>query len=204
MCPHARTRTAGPQGRSQSLPAVCAEDRDLVHAVLRKDRKAAADFIDRYADPVYAYVRQRLAPKTDQVDDLVQDVFLVALENLQTFAGDSSVRTWLIGIARHKVEDHYRALLRTHATIAEWDDESDVVAASFPDLDALIDQSRLEEKTRRILSQLPEAYRLALMWRYWEQRGADEMAAQAGKTEKAIERLLARARARFKQLWEAE
>lgn len=175
-----------------------------MHAVLRKDRKAAADFINRYADPIYAYVRHRLAPKTDHVDDLVQDVFLVALENLQTFEGDSSVRTWLIGIARHKVEDYYRARLRTHETISDWDEESAVIPASFPDLDGLIDQSRLEAKTRRLLSRLPEAYRVALLWRYWEHRSAGEMAAQTGKTEKAIERLLARARARFKQLWEAE
>ena len=41
-----------------------------------------AEFVDRHTDPVYAYVRHRLLPRTDLVDDVVQDVFLAALEGL--------------------------------------------------------------------------------------------------------------------------
>src|SRR6266508_4078546 len=48
----------------------------------------------------------------DLVEDVVQDVFLVAHQKLATFAGQSSVVGWLLGIARHKVEDFYRAQLR--------------------------------------------------------------------------------------------
>jgi DNA-directed RNA polymerase specialized sigma24 family protein len=72
-----------------------------------------------------------------------------------------------------------------------------------PTLDELIDAARAEEKTRQILAQLPVAYSAALQWRYWEKRSAREMAARTGKTEKAIERLLARARTSFRRLWEA-
>jgi DNA-directed RNA polymerase specialized sigma24 family protein len=39
------------------------------------------------------------------------------------------------------------------------------------------------------------------MWRYWEEASAREMAAKTGKTEKAIERLLARARVEFRERW---
>jgi DNA-directed RNA polymerase specialized sigma24 family protein len=39
------------------------------------------------------------------------------------------------------------------------------------------------------------------LWRYWEQRSIREIAAAIGATEKSIERMLARARARFKELW---
>ena len=49
---------------------------------------------------------------------------------------------------------------------------------------------------------LPEQYRMALIWRYWEQASAREMALKTGKTEKAIERLLARARAEFRERWD--
>src|SRR6266508_2138591 len=90
-------------------PEPSSEERALVAAVLAKDRKAAAEFVSRYADAVYAYVSRRLAPRADLVEDVVQDVFLVALQKLATFAGQSSVVGWLLGIARHKVEDLYRA-----------------------------------------------------------------------------------------------
>jgi hypothetical protein len=45
-----------------------------------------------------------------------------------------------------------------------------------------------------------ESYGLALRWRYWESRSVRDTADATGKTEKAIERLLAHARARFTEL----
>ena len=185
--------------------APAADERALVAAVLQKDRKAAAEFVARYADPIYGYVSRRLSPRGDLVEDVVQDVFLVALQKLDTFAGQSSLVGWLLGIARHKVEDFYRAQLREPDPFPDDADADAVDAGSAvePNLDDVIDAARAQEKTRRILERLPAAYSAVLLWRYWERRSAKEMAAQSGKTEKAIERLLARARAHFKRLWEA-
>jgi DNA-directed RNA polymerase specialized sigma24 family protein len=45
---------------------------------------------------------------------------------------------------------------------------------------------------------------MVLLWRYWERRSAAEMAAATGRTEKAIERLLARARGQFRRRWNRE
>lgn len=180
------------------------EERVLLEAVLKKDRKATAEFISRYADPVYGYISQRLAPRGDLVDDLVQEVFLVALQGLDTFAGKSSVLGWLMGIARHKVEDLYRARLREPESFSAMEDGAESGPVSLPEIDGLIDRARAQEKTQRVLARLPEAYSLALLWRYWEEHSAKEMAAQTGKTEKAMERLLARARAHFRRLWESE
>jgi DNA-directed RNA polymerase specialized sigma24 family protein len=83
-------------------------ERELVAAILQKNRKATARFVAEYADAVYGYVRHRLAPRTDLVDDIVQDVFLAALGNLSSFLGSAPLRSWLPGIARHKVETYYR------------------------------------------------------------------------------------------------
>jgi RNA polymerase sigma-70 factor (ECF subfamily) len=179
------------------------DERALVAAVLQKDRKAAAEFVGRYADPIYGYVSRRLAPRADLVEDVVQDVFLVALQKLDTFAGQSSIVGWLLGIARHKVEDFYRAQLREPDPFPDDADMFDVGSAAESNLDEAIDAARAREKTRRILEQLPAVYSTVLLWRYWERRSAKEMAAQTDKTEKSIERLLARARAHFKRLWEA-
>jgi RNA polymerase sigma-70 factor, ECF subfamily len=191
-------RPAGPR-----TPTPSAEEQALLAAVLAKDRKAAAEFVSRYADGVYAYVSRRLAPRADLVEDVVQDVFLAALQKLATFAGQSSVAGWLLGIARHKVEDFYRAQLRAPDPFPDDGEVPSTSSTVGPGLDELIDAARAQEKTRRILERLPAAYSVALLWRYWEKRSVKEMAAEAGKTEKAIERLLARARASFRRLWEA-
>ena len=41
-------------------------------------------------------------------EDLVQDTLVTAVSKLDDFAGRSSMRTWLIGILRHKILDHFR------------------------------------------------------------------------------------------------
>jgi RNA polymerase sigma-70 factor (ECF subfamily) len=197
------TPSAAESGAPQGGP-LASEEWVLLEAVLKKDRKATAEFVSRYADPIYGYVSQRLAPRADLVEDLVQEVFLVALQKLDTFAGKSSVLGWLLGIARHKVEDLYRARLREPESFSDIEDSSQSGPVDLPEFDELIDRARAQEKTQRILARLPEAYGLVLLWRYWEEHSTKEMAAQTGKTEKAMERLLARARAHFRRLWEGE
>jgi DNA-binding beta-propeller fold protein YncE len=71
----------------ERVSSSAAEDSELVAAVLRKDRKATAEFVTRYADALYRYVRSRLAPRYDQVDDLVQEVFLTAWQSLKQYRG---------------------------------------------------------------------------------------------------------------------
>jgi len=179
-------------------------DRRLAEAIIGKDRKAAAEFVTRYSDPLYGYVASRLTPRTDLVDDLVQDVFVAALEGLDRYASQSSLQAWLMGIARHKVEDYYRARLRQLDSLTEAEEDLADDTSAPLQLDRRLDRRRLQRKTLVVLRQLPEQHSVVLLWRYWERRSAREMASQTGKTEKAIERLLARARARFKKLWEAE
>jgi RNA polymerase sigma-70 factor (ECF subfamily) len=201
------TPSAAESGAATAAPrgvALASEEAILLDAVLRKDRKATAEFVSRYADPIYGYISQRLAPRADLVEDLVQEVFLVAFQKLDTFAGKSSVLGWLLGIARHKVEDLYRARLREPEPLSATEDASISDPATLPVFDELIDRARAQEKTQRVLARLPEMYGLALLWRYWEDRSTREMAAQTGRTEKAMERLLARARAHFRRLWESE
>src|SRR5260370_28518511 len=74
-----------------------------------------------------------------------------------------------MGIARHKVEDHYRARLRAPAAIDDLEGDSEVLA-SFPDFESLLEQEQVRKNTWRVMSGLPEQYRLALIWRYWEKR----------------------------------
>ncbi len=177
------------------------QDIVLVQAILRRDRKATAEFVAAYADPVYDYVRRRLFPRVDLVDDVVQDVFVAALESMATFAGGSSLHTWLLGIARHKIEDHYRACVRQTASLSDFEDGPDNQPGDPVDYLEVLETARRQQRIQRVLTGLPEAYRAVLLWRYWEQRSAREMAVQCGKTEKAIERLLARARNEFRRRW---
>jgi RNA polymerase sigma-70 factor, ECF subfamily len=178
--------------------AIADNDWALAQAVLARDRKAIAEFVMLCSDPLYRYIRSRLQPRFEFVDDLVQEVFLTAWRSLPQYRGQSPLKSWILGIARHKVEDHYRERLRD---LALPDDATETVPEPGPGADSVLDQARSAAATSAILDALPEPYRLVLLWRYWEQRSAEEMATLTGKTPKAIERLLSRARHEFRQQW---
>jgi len=174
-------------------------DTELVAEVLRKDRKATAELVARHADDVYGYVRRRLAPQIDLVEDLVQETFLAAWGSLASFQGEASLRVWLLGIARHKVQDYYRARLRE----SEWADDDSAIAEAVEGQDPVEELSCHDagHRAREVLAELPERYGLILRWRYWQQHTVRQMAFETGRSEKAVERLLARARTVFKKRW---
>jgi len=180
-----------------------AESREaqLVSAVLRKDRKATAEFVSLCSDWIYPFVRYRLLPRTDVVEDLMQEVLISAWKNLQNFRGDAGLRPWVLGIARHKVEDYYRKRIR-EAELAEDTITSEPAIAS--QIQDQIEAAADHDRVHRTLAQLPDAYGLALIWRYRDGKSLREMGRLTGKTEKAMERLLARARESFRKRWNDE
>ena len=80
-------------------------------------------------------------------------------------------------------------------------EEDSPVLASHVNLEAELDQVRDFQRAAMIIEQLPYEYALVLRWRYWEDQSSRSMAAATGRTEKAVERLLARAREKFKLKW---
>lgn len=177
------------------------QDAGLVTALLARDRKATAEFVARYSDRIYSYVCSRLAPNLENAEDLVQEVFLAAWKGLPSFQGGSTLGAWVLGIARHKVQDYYRVRLRDPDPLDEDFAESEE-AMLLPEPERALDEQRMRERTLRVLAELPEQYQVVLRWRYWEKCPVLEMAARTGKTEKAIERLLARARDQFRRKWQ--
>ena len=177
-------------------------DLALASAILARDRKATARLVEMHADVVHRYVWKRLTPRVEMVDDIVQEVFLAVWRGLKSYTGDAPMRNWVLSIARHKVEDHYRRTLGGIMIALESEDELASAAATV-EIEGELDVARQAKKAAVILSLLPYEYALALRWRYWDGRTAKEMAAFSGRTEKSVERLLARARVKFKAQWEA-
>ena len=71
------------------------------------DSMNAFDWVDEYADELFRYASSRVRDVAT-AEDLVQDTLVAALRNTDSFAGGSSVSTWLVGILKHKIIDHYR------------------------------------------------------------------------------------------------
>lgn len=176
-----------------------AEQRRMIEGVLAKERKATAQFVELCSDWIYGFVRRHLPYGSELVEDVMQDVLFAAWQALPNFREEASLRTWVLGIARHKVEDYYRKRIR-EADLPEEDDEPEELTV-MPGFEQELDSAMQQDRVQRTLAELPETYSLALIWRYRDEKSVREMAEITGKTEKAMERLLARARQSFRKRW---
>lgn len=100
---------------------------------------------------------RRICLNFDEADDLAQETFITAWQQLHRFRGDSTFRSWLCGIAWRKALGSKRAHSRRSAREAAAADEPDVVER--PDHEARLDM-------RTALASLSEAQRavVALCW----------------------------------------
>ena len=64
-------------------------------------------WVDRYGDALFHFALARVN-KREIAEDLVQETFLAAVQSQERFKGQSSEKTWLFGILKHKIVDHYR------------------------------------------------------------------------------------------------
>ncbi|MCG2691989.1 sigma-70 family RNA polymerase sigma factor [Microgenomates group bacterium] len=147
--------------------------------------------------------RQRLtkfvAKKVDNfmdVEEIVQDTLISAMDSLPTFKGKSSEFTWLCAIARHEIGDFYR-----RKKIKQ------IVFSRLPWLKELVDEAlgpelafqELETKTRilKTFKNISEGYHQILRLKYIEGLSMKQIAHKLNLTVKAVESRLTRARLAF-------
>ena len=111
-------------------------------------------------------------PRTD-VDDLVQDVFLVAMRRLDSLREAAAFPGWLAAITRHRVADHYRRQPFDQVPLAE-----ELVADASDDSEA---RAILD-----LIRSLPEAYREPLVLRLVEGMSGQEIADRTGLTPASV------------------
>ncbi len=85
-----------------------------------------AEWVDLHGDALYRFALLRVKDR-HVAEDLVQETFLSALQAADRFKGNSSPRTWLIGILKHKIIDHFRksSVEISASDITPWDEEDD-------------------------------------------------------------------------------
>jgi RNA polymerase sigma-70 factor (ECF subfamily) len=144
-------------------------------------------------------------------EDAVSDTVLAALEKPQGFAGESALKTWLVGILKHKLVDQLRRHAR-EATVLDRDDGEDLDALLFDDSghwrDAPADWSAQPEALCRqtqflavldaCVEKLPAAQGRVFMMREWLELETDEICKELAITTTNLWVLLHRARLRLR------
>jgi len=153
--------------------------------------RALLALYDQALPIVYGYFIRRCADRTI-AEDLTSETFLAAMDAARKNDPPPIGVPWLIGVARHKLADHYRRRHdRLTVPVAELPEPVGSVDTWDAELDRLVAES--------VLTRLSEPHRTVLALRYMDDRSVPECAELIGRTVHATEALLVRARRAFKQ-----
>src|SRR4051812_6946520 len=178
-------------GLSEPDPRADSEDADVRIAVHAGDhRRAAAILVARHGDAVYRYVLA-ITGNAHLAEDIHQQVFLEAHRDLECFGGRSSLRVWLLGIARHRCIDALIVARRWNHRFKN--EPSDETEAEDCAADRKIDRCRMQHILAGCLTRLPPASREAVMLRYQEELSYEEAAAVAGVGAATLQKRVTRA-----------
>jgi len=178
-----------------------ANELGLARQVARGDEAALRIFYERYADLLFAFVYHHLDGAHAEAEDIWQDTLLAAIQALPAYRGQSQLFTWLCGIAQHKIADYLRQQGRRATDV--FSDLSEVRLSALVSDAPLPEELVMRRATRvrvvQALGLLNDDYQKALIARYADERSVQEVARMLGRTYKAAESLLARARDAFEE-----
>ena len=185
------TRKKSGAGRRSSAPN--GDDKDVSAEPRPPDApRALLALYDQALPAVYGYFARRCGDRST-AEDLTSETFLAAMDSARKDHPPDVSVPWLIGVARHKLADHFRRRPDRRAVpVAEVPEDPDDI------WDAELDRIVAESTLRR----LSEPHRAVLTLRYMDDCSVNECAELIGRTVHATEALLVRARRAFRHHYE--
>jgi RNA polymerase sigma-70 factor (ECF subfamily) len=179
------------------------EQSDLIAALKQRDRSAWSTAVDRHLGQLYGFVFHLVGGDRTVAQDLTQEAWLEAVDGIDRCDQTrGSFRNWLFGIARKRVALHFRrrALAGDPPSLSS----SYVEAVELEDTSVLPDEAleQVEQRdaVRAALLLLPDDRRQVLLSKYVEGLPVTAIADRMGRTAKAVESLLSRAREQVRSL----
>lgn len=166
-------------------------------------------WLDAHGNALYRYALSRLRDE-HKAEEAVQETLVSALQARDRFTGDASVRTWLIGILKHKILDQYRRELREvsldDSEVSSGDDD-DIIDRSFShdghwskavadwgDPEMALENQQFWAVLEFCLDNMPERHSKVFMMREFLETSTEDICAQLSITPVNLWKLFHRAR----------
>jgi len=178
-------------------------------ALRRRQPRAVEPWFLEHADSLYTFVFYRVGKDEELATDVVQDVFVTALDKIDRYdPSRGCMSTWLTCIARNCIRRALEKKRQHPSQIAYWEEIDQKLLAACKELSTapLPEEALTRQETTELvhmaMSNLPENYQRALRQRYYDQRPLQAIARYEGVTEGAVKSLLYRARQAFRTAFE--
>lgn len=184
-------------------------DGKLVERLLAGDPRSFDAFFENYFPRLFRFALARLDGDADLAEETAQVVLCQALSKMSTWRGEAPLFSWLCTFCRHEISKQRKARARAQGERTLTEDDPVVKRA----LDSLLAESSgephvavYEHEVRRLvkvaLDYLPSLYADVLEAKYVSDLSVIEIAARLGKSPKATESILTRARGAFRDAFQ--
>lgn len=180
------------------------DDGGLVRRCLKGDQDACTELVDRFARMVGTVI-WRATGDQHAVEDLAQETFLRVFRGLPYFDARAKLSTWIFTIAHRVAVDHLRQAGRWREQLA--DDHRDDLLARMPadtaDPETVVARDELDHLVREQLEELPDKYRLPVLYAAIEGLDHDTIGAMLGVQPGTVKTLVFRGKQMLKQRMDA-
>ncbi len=160
-------------------------DEDLIEAIQKGDRDAAARLYQRHVDRVHR-ICYRIVPDAGQVQDCVQEVWLKVFRKLGRFRCDRSFTAWLNTVAANTAIDYYRKWARHRNHSQGCGIDPNTVAPNENSGSQRMDSVLVQARIRAALETISVNQRTAFVLRYYEEVPVADIAGIIGCSEGAV------------------
>ena len=178
------------------------KERELLEKIINRDEKALFYVYKKYQPLIFHFVRSQIS-NYHTAEEITQDVFIDFIEALRDFRFQSSLKTFLFSIARHKVVDQIRKRKLKNILFSRLPPYL-VESLKIVLIDEEIENKELRAKILKIIKALPNDYRVILRLKYIEGIKMKEISEKLKLNFKATESLLFRARKSFIKVFNSE
>ncbi len=172
-------------------------DSEIIQKCLQGDKNAFGQLVEKYKRSLYAYAHQMMHSHED-ADDLSQEAFLRAYENLNRFKLGTNFQAWIYRILRNLCIDQLRKASRFHRESIE--DAAEYIPTRNPGPDKEVEAAELKEHIRAAIDTLPEAQRTVVILREMQELSHREIAHITKTNEKTVRWRLHQARKKLREM----
>jgi len=171
------------------------KDKEIVAGIINHNQKIVNSFYKENFDSILRYINRQIND-SQLCEELAQDVFIDFFESLRDFHYQSSLKTFLYSITKHKVIDSIRKKKIKKILFSAL---PNYVVESLKTvlIDDEVEKRELQNKIAKVFSYLPNDYQLVLRLKYQEGERVQSIAQKLALKFKATESLIFRARKAF-------
>lgn len=154
-------------------------DGEIIKQIQGGDNTKYADILDRYADKIERYVRRMVSGDEDVTKDIVQDTFIKAYININSFDIEKKFGPWVYRIAHNECVNYYKKKKNVHLSFFEFD----TIFPGGSDVESQLDYVLRKEnksKIESVINQLDVKYKEVIVLNYFEDLDYKEIAIALG------------------------